>query len=183
MFNTPSGTADIGNEEEEALLSEKTEISEEAITLLDMKVHKGATFHKESIFDVQTYYKPTENFYSCHPPGVTKRLFQGRSMKASDNKFLTIKFWGKHEKLRETLSTNVLEKQLREVKFSDRKASLQQKNRDAHRRILPFVTQYHSALPSLKTLIKRKWHLIQNQPYFTEPLLISQRKIPKRHSV
>ena len=64
-------TGDISNEEEEALLSEKTEISEEVTTLLDTKVCKGATFHKESILDVQTYYKPTENFYSCHPPGVT----------------------------------------------------------------------------------------------------------------
>ena len=63
------------------------------------------------------------------------------------------------------------------------KASLQQKNRDACRRILPFVTQYHSALPSLKILLKRKWHLIQNQPYFTDPPLISQRKIPEKHSV
>ena len=85
-------TGDISNEEEEALLSDKTEISEEIITLLDTKVYQGATFHKESILDVQTYYKPTENFYSCHPPGVTKRLYQGRNMKASDNKFLTIKF-------------------------------------------------------------------------------------------
>ena len=84
-------TGDISNEEEGALLSEKTEISE-VITLLDTKVYKGANFHKKSIVDVQTYYKPTENFYSCHPPGVTKMLYQGRSMKASENKFLTIKF-------------------------------------------------------------------------------------------
>ena len=48
-------TSDISNEEEEALLSEKTEISEEVITLLDTKGYKGATFHKESILDVQTY--------------------------------------------------------------------------------------------------------------------------------
>ena len=60
--------------------------------------------------------------------------------------------------------TNVLEKHLSEVKFSGRKASLEQKNGVARRRILPFVTQYHSALPSLKILLKRKWHLIQNQP-------------------
>ena len=31
-------------------------------TFLDTKVYKGARFHKESILDVQTYYKPTENF-------------------------------------------------------------------------------------------------------------------------
>ena len=33
-------TGDISNEEEEALLSEKIEISEEVITLVDMKVYK-----------------------------------------------------------------------------------------------------------------------------------------------
>ena len=73
-------TGDISNEEEEALLSEKIEISEEVITLVDTKVYKGATFHKESILDVETCYKSrktTENFYSCHPPGVTKGFFKG----------------------------------------------------------------------------------------------------------
>ena len=45
----------------------------EVITLLDTKVYKGATFHKESILDVQTYYKPTANFYSCHPPSVSQK--------------------------------------------------------------------------------------------------------------
>ena len=38
------------------------EISEEELTFLDTKVYKGARFHKESILDVQTYYKPTGNF-------------------------------------------------------------------------------------------------------------------------
>ena len=73
--------------------------------------------------------------------------------------------------------TSVVEKHLSEVKFSDRKVSLKQKNRDARTRMLPFVTQYHPALPNLKTLLMRKWHLIQNQPQlreiFTEPSLIS----------
>ena len=41
--------------------------------------------------------------------------------------------------------TSVVEKHLSEVKFSNRK----QKNRDARTRILPFVTQYHPALPNL----------------------------------
>ena len=58
------------------------EISETEITFLDTKVYKGEIFHKESILDVQTHYKPTEtfqftNFYSCHPPGVTKGFIKG----------------------------------------------------------------------------------------------------------
>jgi len=50
---------------------------------------------------------------------------------------------------------------LSEVKFSDRKVSLKQKNRDTCTRI---CMQYHPALPNLKTLLMRKYHLIQNQP-------------------
>ena len=64
--------------------------------------------------------------------------------------------------------TSVVENHLSEVKFSDRKASLKQKNRDARTRILPFVMQYHPALPNLKTLLMRKWHLIQNQQQLRE---------------
>ena len=39
------------------------EFSEEELTFLDTKMYKGARFHKESILDVQTYYKPSENFH------------------------------------------------------------------------------------------------------------------------
>ena len=62
-------------------------------------------------------------------------------------------------------SASVVEKHLSEVKFSDRKASLKLKNRDASTRILSFVTQYHPALPNLRTYeerLMRKWHLIIN---------------------
>ena len=62
------------------------EISETAITFLDTKVYKGERFHKESFLDVQTHYKPTEtfqftNFYSCHPPGVTKVFIKGEALR------------------------------------------------------------------------------------------------------
>ena len=62
------------------------EISETEITFLDTKVYKGERFHKESILDVQTHYKPTEtfqftNFYSCHPPGVTKGFIKGEALR------------------------------------------------------------------------------------------------------
>ena len=62
------------------------EISETEITFLDTKVYKGERFHKESILDVQTHYKPTEtfqftNFYSCHPPGITKGFIKGEALR------------------------------------------------------------------------------------------------------
>ena len=44
----------------------------------------------------------------------------------------------------------IVEKHLSEIKFSDREMSLAQKNKTALKKILPFVTQYHPALPNLK---------------------------------
>ena len=77
-----------------------------------------------------------------------------------------------------------VEKHLSEVIFADRKKALEQRNKNARKKILPFVTQYHPALPNLKNILTPilmgKWHLIQNQRYlrniFKEPPLISYRK-------
>jgi len=62
------------------------EIAETEFTFLDTKVYKGEGFHKESILDVQTHHKPMEtfqftNFYSCHPPGVTKGFIKGEALR------------------------------------------------------------------------------------------------------
>ena len=42
-----------------------------------------------------------------------------------------------------------VEKHLSEVIFADRKKALEQRNKNASKKILPFVTQYHPALPNL----------------------------------
>ena len=74
----------------------------------------------------------------------------------------------------------ILRKYLFEVKFADTKTALQQRNKSAHKILLPFVTQYHPALPSLMNILIGKWHLIQNQQrlreVYKEPPLISYRK-------
>ena len=57
----------------------------------------------------------------------------------------------------------LVNKVLSEVKFEERKSALQQKGK-MHKKILPFVTQYHLAVPNLKKVLMNKWHLIQNQP-------------------
>ena len=44
------------------LSSLRLKFPSEELTFLDTKMYKRAIFHKESILDVQTYYKPTENF-------------------------------------------------------------------------------------------------------------------------
>ena len=114
-------------------------------------MYKGARFHKESILDVQTYYKPTENFqytnfYSSHPPGVTKGFIKGEAIRLlrTNSSQLTFKenIKKNFEKrlLNRGYQSSVVEKNLCEVKFSDKKASLKQKNRDVRTRILSFVT-------------------------------------------
>ena len=81
----------------------------------------------------------------------------------------------------------IVEKHLSEIKFSDRKMSLAQKDKTALKKILPFVTQYHPALPNLKDTLLGKWHLIDNHPLlrkiFKEPPHhpVSQGKVPQRH--
>ena len=74
---------------------------------------------------------------------------------------------------------NLVDKILSEVQFAERKNALTQKQK-AHKKILPFVTQFHPSLPCLKNILTEKWHLIQNQPLlreiYKEPPLISYRK-------
>ena len=166
------------------------EISETETTFLDTKVYKGVRFNKDSILDVQTHFKPTEtfqytNFYSCHPPGVTKGFIKGEALRllrtnSSETTFEeNMKNFSTRLKNRDYPATTV-EKHLSGVKFSDRKKALEQRNKNARKKILPFVTQYHPALPNLKKILMGKWHLIQNRPYlrniFEEPPLISYRK-------
>ena len=158
--------------------------------ILGHERYKGVRFNKDSILDVWTHFKPTETFqytnlYSCHPPGVTKGFIKGEAIKASKNNSSEITFeenmrnFSTCLKNRDYPATTV-EKHLSEVIFADRKKALEQRNKNASKKILPFVTQYHPALPNLKNILMGKWHLIQNQPYlrniFKEPPLISYRK-------
>ena len=162
------------------------EISETETTFLDTKVYKGVRFNKDSILDVRTHFKPTEtlqytNFYSCHPPGVTKGFIKGEALRLLRTNSSEITFeenmrnFSTRLKNRDYPATTV-EKHLSEVIFPDRKKALEQRNKNARKKILPFVTQYHPALPNLKNILMGKWHLIQNQPYlrkiFKEPPLI-----------
>ena len=167
------------------------EMPETEVTFLDTEVYKRGRFDKESILDVQTNYKPTEtfqctNFYSCHPPGMNRGFIKGdwalRLLRTNSSQ---IKFERNIRNFQNRLlergySAAILRKYLSEVKFADRKTAPQQRNKSARKKLLPSVTQYHPALPSLKPrTLMGKWHLIQNQlrlrKIFKEPPLISYR--------
>ena len=135
---------------------------------------------------MQTYFKPTEtfqytNFHSCHPPGVTKGFIKGEALRLLRTNSSQTTF---EENIR-NFATRLESRgyptaTLSEVKFSERKTSLTNRNKTAQKKILPFVTQYHPALPNLKKILMGKWHLIQNQPQlrniFKEPPVLSYRK-------
>ena len=46
--------------------------------------------------------------------------------------------------------------------------------------IFPFVTQYQPSVPSLKNILMKHWHLIENQPLlrqiYKEPPIISYKR-------
>ena len=64
---------------------------------LDTTIFKGEIFHKDSILDICTHFKPTEKFQythytSCHAPGVKKGFVKGEALRllrinSSETKF------------------------------------------------------------------------------------------------
>ena len=75
---------------------------------------------------------------------------------------------------------NFIDQTLSEVKFPDRTQALLQRNK-TKKRILPFVTQYHLAVPNLTEIQTGKWYLIRQQPLlnqiqFKDLPIISNRK-------
>jgi len=71
---------------------------------------------------------------------------------------------------------NSIQTTLSEVTFEDRNQALRQKQKQKQKKkILPFVTQYHPAVPNLKPILMNSWHFITQQPLlndiFKEPPL------------
>ena len=156
---------------------------------MDTTVYKGERFEKESILNVRTHCKPTEtfqyaNYNSCHPADVKKGFVKGEALRLLRTNSSKVLFEENIKNFRTRLTSrgypnNLVDKILSEVKFAERKNALSQKKK-AHKKILPFVTQFHPSLPCLKNILTEKCHLIQNQPLlrgiYKEPPLISYRK-------
>jgi len=62
---------------------------------------------------------------------------------------------------------NFVENVLSELKHEVRKQSLSKKQKEP-KWFLPFVTQFHPAVPNLKQILMSKWHLIKRQPLLKE---------------
>ena len=165
------------------------EISEKETIFLDTCIYKGDRFKETSILDVRTHYKPTETFQyahfsSCHPSGVSRGFIKGEALRLLRTNSSKITFEENIRKFKSRLHLrgypdNLVSTVLSEMKFEERKSTLQQKE-TTHKKILPFVTQYHPAVSDIKKILMEKWHLIQNQPLlreiYKEPPIISYKR-------
>ena len=138
---------------------------------------------------MRTHFKPTETFQytfftTCHPPGAKKGFVKGEalrllrtnsSIKTFEENITTFK---KHL-LERGYPQNLINNTISKVKFQERTQALLQRNK-TKKGILPFITQYHPAVPNLKETLTRKWYLIQQEQLlnqiFKEPPIISYRK-------
>ena len=133
---------------------------------------------------MRTHFKPTETFQytfftTCHPPGVKRGFVKGEALRLLRTNSTKKTFEENIDKFKTHLmergySRNFIYNTLSEVKFEGRKQN------NTKKRILPFVTQYHPAVPNLKEILMSKWYLIQQQPLlneiFKEPPIISYRE-------
>ncbi|XP_073237462.1 uncharacterized protein [Porites lutea] len=165
------------------------ELSDKEINFLDTTVYKGERFHNQGMLDIRTHFKPTETFQythfsSCNPHGVRKGLIKGEALRLLRTNSSAKSFYANIYNFKKRLRArgyphNLIEKITSEVKFTERKSALQ-KNNEVRKKILPFVTTYHPALPNLKNILMSKWHLIQDQPLlreiYNEPPIISYKR-------
>ena len=105
-------------------------ISETETTFLDTKVYKGDRLKTESILDERTHFKATEtfqytNFYSCHPPGVTKGFIKGEAIRLLRTNSSQFTFEENKSNFKTRLQNRdyparIVEKHLSEIKFSNK---------------------------------------------------------------
>ena len=113
------------------------------------------------------HFKSTETFQythfsSCHPPRVKKGFIKREALTLLRTNSSKNIFEEQIQKLKSRLRErgypeNLVQKNLSEVQFENRKLALLQKAKEG-KRILPFVTQYHPAVPNLKQIIMKDWH-------------------------
>ena len=91
----------------------------------------------------------------CLSPTGYKGLIKGealillRTNSSAKSLYENIYNFKKRLRARDYPHNNLIEKITSEVKFTERKSALQ-KNNEVRKKILPFVTTYHPALPNLK---------------------------------
>ena len=158
-------------------------------TFLDTVIYKGKRFREQSILDIKTHFKPTETFQythytSCHPPSVKKGFIKGEALRllrtnSSESTFEENMVNFRARLVARGYPRNLIDRHLSEINFTERKSALKQNKKDT-KDILPFVTQYEPAVPNIKQVLMKKWHIIEGQPLlkqiFKDPPIISFKK-------
>ena len=114
------------------------EISDKETNFLDTTIFIGEPrFHKDSIFDIRTHFKPTEKFQythytSCHAPGVKKGFIKGEALRLLRTNSSETKFEENICSFKSNLRVrgypdHLVNKVLAEVKFTNRRSALEQK--------------------------------------------------------
>ena len=136
------------------------------------------------ITDNWWFLKNLPQQWLLHAPGVAKGFIKGEALRLlrtnSSKPLFEENISNFKSRLRERgYPSDLVEKILSEVKFTERKSALQEKQK-VRKNILPFVTQYNPSVPNLKKIIMSKWHLIQQQPLlreiFKEPPIICYKR-------
>lgn len=120
--------------------------------------------------DVKTFFKPTETFQythfsSCHPFSVKKGFVKGQALRILRNNSVPEAFENDKHSFAERLHNRGYPKEfvskiLSEVKFTGRQGALRKQNKTSQRKLLPFVTTYNPAVPNIKSILMKHWHLI-----------------------
>ena len=144
---------------------------------LDTEVFTGPRFSTLKLLDAHTHCKPTEifqytHFSSCHPLNTKKGLVKGEALRLIWTNSIQDNF--EQTRLQTTLYNrgypeSLIENVLNKVQFSNRNEALRTKPKKKNE-YLPFVTTYNPALPNLRKILIKRWHLIQNQPGFAKYL-------------
>jgi len=130
------------------------EISDKEANFPDTTIFKGKRFHKNSIFDVRTHFKPTEKFQymhytlitSCHAPGLKKGFIKGEALRLLRTNSSETKF---EESICNFISNlrvqgypdYLVNKVLAEVKFTNRGSALEQKPKRVQSGLMPFLSR------------------------------------------
>ena len=137
------------------------EIPDKEINFLDTTVYKGERFHNQGILDICTHFKPTETFQykhfsSCNPHGVRKGLIKDEALRLLRTNSSAKSFYENIYNFKKSLRArgyphNLIEKITSEVKLTNG-SQLYKRTMKCEKKILPFVTTYHPALPNLKNI-------------------------------
>ena len=110
------------------------EIPDKEINFLDTTVFKGERFNKQAILDIRTHFKPTETFQYTHfssflPPGARKGFFKREALgllRTNSSAMENITQFKTRLRARD-YPNSLVERITSEVKFSERKSALQQR--------------------------------------------------------